>query len=109
MAAAVGLDSPQRRKIALWLDADNDNLLDLLLAGDCWQNSNFGLVNNPNRINSNTLSFYRQLPSGHFVDETAGAGFGPEFFTGDQRHRGGMLPGILIMTDFWISCLPYGT
>jgi hypothetical protein len=92
-AATVGLDSPQRRKAALWFDADNDNLLDLLVAGDCWHNGSFGFVLDPNCVNTNTLSFYRQLPSGHFVDETDAAGFGPEFFTGDQWHRGGMCAG----------------
>jgi hypothetical protein len=91
IAGQVGLGSLGRSKVALWFDADNDNLLDLLVGSDC--SAGEGPVADSACFESPSLFFYRQLPSGQFIDDTAAAGFADTLIDPNHPHRGGMCAG----------------
>lgn len=62
IAAAAGLASMERGRVALWVDYDGDHHLDLLIAGDC-----FELTCTPG---TSLLRLYQQLPGPVFADVT---------------------------------------
>ncbi len=86
IAAAVGLASLERGRAAVWLDADGDRRLDLLVAGDCFQTDCVP--------GTTLLRLYRQTAGGAFADVTAASGLFED--AGDSRswrHRGGLAAG----------------
>ena len=88
IAAAVGVASLERARTALWLDADGDRRLDLLVAGDCFH---IDCV-----AGTSLLRLYRQEDDGTFVDVTAASGlFHDAADDRFWRHRGGMSAGDL--------------
>ena len=91
IAGQVGLASLGRNKLAIWLDADNDNLLDLLVAGDCADGETRTL--DAACFETDSLTFYRQTASGQFVNETVAAGFSGDTMDVVHFHRGGMAAG----------------
>jgi len=86
IAAAAGLDSLDRGRVALWFDYDGDHRLDLFVAGDC-----FGLDLQCTEVN--TLKLYRQVADSIFLDVTEAAGIPDDIIFSTAPHRGGMAAG----------------
>ncbi len=70
IAAEVGLDSLSPSRSGLWMDYNNDHLLDLFVAGDCFG----GCPSDDQSVSRSNLHLYRKLPSGQFEDVTTQAG-----------------------------------
>ena len=85
IAAAAGLDSLERSRVALWFDYDGDHLLDLFVAGDCW-------AEDPSCAMLPTLRLYRQVADAQFQDVTLSAEL-PESSEGNSSQRGGLAAG----------------
>jgi hypothetical protein len=104
IASQVGLAALSLNKVAIWFDVDNDNRLDLLVARDCYAEQ----VDCGGCLNSPMFVFYRQLPSGQFVDQTIVAGFGVDTINSCAMHRGGLAAGDInndgyldVITSVW--------
>ncbi len=86
IAAEVGLASLARSRSAVWLDADGDRRLDLLVAGDCFQADCVA--------GTSLLRLYRQTAAGAFVEVTAAAGLHADAADhSNLHHRGGLAAG----------------
>ncbi|GJM08581.1 MAG: hypothetical protein DHS20C11_08570 [Lysobacteraceae bacterium] len=66
VAAETGLDSLALGRGAVWLDANSDQRLDLLIAGDCFQSDCIA--------GTTLLHLFQQQPDGTFVDVTLQSG-----------------------------------
>ena len=84
IAAAAGVDSLQRHRVALWFDYDGDGRLDLVVGGDCFLTD---------CTDPAALVLYRQDADGQFEDVTVGSGLFEDIAWHDVRHRGGMAAG----------------
>lgn len=91
IAQTAGVDSMANNRAALFFDADNDNLLDLLVVGDCWCGSLSCI--DPVCDNDISLVFYRQTAPGQFSEDTAAAGFTSDGIVHGRSHIGGMSAG----------------
>ncbi len=81
IAETMGMDVNLSGRSALWFDYDNDHLVDLLIATDCFNSGN------PDCPQDGTIRLYRQLPSGQFENATNAAGLnnaGSEEFHGHR-------------------------
>lgn len=83
VASDFGLTSTEGARVALWLDIDGDQKLDLLVGADCY---------NVTCEVSTYTRLFRQTEEGAFVDVTVAAGLNDPGFT-DAEHRGGMAAG----------------
>lgn len=84
---ASGVDIMASSRSALWFDYDDDHLVDLLLASDCFNSEN------PDCTDATSIRLYRQDTPGHFSDVTNETGLsnaGIETFFG---HRAGISAG----------------
>jgi len=70
---------------ALWFDADGDDLLDLVIQFDQFQN--------PGVIGARTVALYQQLPDHSFVEVTVGSGLDLMPVLVPQTHGGAMSAG----------------
>ena len=87
IAAISGLEVDIAGRSALWIDYDDDHLVDLLITSDCFNSEN------PNCGNETSIRMYRQFPAGHFTNVTGEVGLnnaGIETFFG---HRSGLSCG----------------
>lgn len=92
VAHQAGVAAKDRNSVALWFDADNDDLLDLLVAGDCSAINDLDMGPHCGKIRR--LRFYRQTETHAFVDQTDQAGFGKDIIA--QHH---ILPGGICAGD----------
>jgi hypothetical protein len=91
IAGDAGVASTKYHRAGLWFDADNDNLLDLLVVGDC-----FCMpvpLCDASCINGITATYYRQTSPGHFTEATAAAGFDVNALLSVVTHVGGLSAG----------------
>ncbi len=88
IAPDVGLDALTQSRVGLWFDYDNDRLLDLFVAGDCFNGG-------PKCAVASSLHLYRQLPSGQFEDVTAEAGLDMDAVEDGGGHRSAVCCGDL--------------
>lgn len=63
IASDVGLDDTDRNRVALWLDYNSDNRLDLIIAGDCLESPDIFNCDYNSRI-----KLYEQTSDGNFVN-----------------------------------------
>jgi hypothetical protein len=91
IAAQAGVDSLAFNRVGLFFDADNDNLLDLLVAGDCFCDSSTCI--DPACLNDLSLVFYRQTTPGYFEEATIAAGFTADGIIHGLTHIGGLSAG----------------
>ena len=103
IAAAAGVASIERGRVALWLDYDGDRRLDLLVAADCWTAT---LVE---CSGIRPLRLYRQVADAVFVDVTQQSGLHDDL-TQAKEHRGGLAAGDLdndgdldLLTGLWLG------
>lgn len=87
IAIASGLTDTNNARSALWFDADGDNLLDLVIQFDQFQN--------PGVIGPRTLAIYHQQPDHSFVEVTTGSGLDTMPILVPQTHAGAMAAGDL--------------
>ena len=66
IGVAAGVASTAQNRSALWLDIDGDNILELLVGGDCWQI--------PCPGEEPRIKLYRQVGTTLFEDITEGSG-----------------------------------
>ena len=88
IGAAAGVASLERSRVGLFFDYDGDGLLDLLVAGDCW-NADNGCPS------VSTLHLYHQVSAGSFEDVTIAAGLGDDLIVDTIAHRSGAAAGDL--------------
>ncbi len=81
VAEEVGLGSTDSARVALWLDYDGDQDLDLLVAGDYWFTEPTG---------STTLRLYRQESDGMFTDVSTESGIADDYLGTNLAHQAGM-------------------
>jgi hypothetical protein len=81
-AALLGVASMDRHRAALWLDYDGDQILDLVVAGDCEDTGDENCLG--------TIALYRQTEEGAFEDVTLQAG---DLSSSDMGQLGGMAAG----------------
>ncbi|MEM6672263.1 MAG: CRTAC1 family protein [Planctomycetota bacterium] len=84
-AAALGLAIDGNHRGALWFDADGDSDLDLLVAGDCFEDVPCGT--------GSTLRLHEQLADGTFREVTLAAGLGRNLSFRSDAHVGGLSAG----------------
>ncbi len=93
VALTSGIDTLQQGRGALLIDLDGNldgnNLLDLIIVGDCFNTSD------PKCANRDTILVYRQTQPGVFVEVTAQSGFGEDRVSDSASHRGGIASGDL--------------
>ena len=87
IAIASGLTDTNNARSALWFDADGDDLLDLVIQFDQFQN--------PGVIGPRTLALYHQQPDHTFVEVTTGSGLDTMPILVPQTHAGAMSAGDL--------------
>ncbi len=89
VASEAGLAISSRGRSAVWLDADGDRRLDLVVAGDCFQ---YAAECDPDE---SLLRLFRQTETGTFVDVTAEAGLVETRadHPTSQSHRGSITAG----------------
>lgn len=85
VAIASGITDINNARSALWFDADGDDLLDLVIQYDQFQN--------PGVIGGRTLALYQQQPDHSFVEVTAGSGLDLMPLLSVQTHGGAMSAG----------------
>lgn len=86
VAAEVGLNSNAQGRSAVWLDANNDGRLDLLIAGDCFQTDCVA--------GTTLLQFFQQQANGTFIDITLASGLFDDAAHASQHwHRAGVTAG----------------
>ena len=70
----IGVSTDMLSRAALWFDFDGDHLLDLFVAGDCFDQQG-------SCVDADNMRLFRQLPNGTFEDvsETSGILTGREF------------------------------
>ncbi|MCB9845463.1 MAG: CRTAC1 family protein [Phycisphaeraceae bacterium] len=88
IGAAVGLNATHNARTAMWVDADGDGRLDLVVLGDCFSQSDPCLA-------LPTAHLYLQQSDGTFVDATIGSGLENERVATTGQHRGGATAGDL--------------
>ena len=87
VSAESGLDVMSAGRSAMWFDYDDDHLVDLLIASDCFNSED------PDCIDETTIRLYRQTLPGQFDDVTDAVGLnsvGVDPFFG---HRSGIATG----------------
>jgi len=85
IAVASGLTDLDNARSALWFDADGDDLLDLVVQYDQFQN--------PGVIGTRTLALFAQQADHSFVEVTAGSGLDVLPILVPQTHGGAMCAG----------------
>ena len=88
IADAAGVASTARSRVALWLDYDGDQRLDLFVAGDC-----FFDPPESDCLDLSTHRLYRQVAAGVFVETTVAAGLDGDEVVHRGQHRGGLSAG----------------
>ena len=99
-AGSYGLASVSGSTTAIWFDYNADSLLDLLVAGDCYNDDCSSL---------GKIRLYKQEESGFFVESTEGSGFGiDDYYNNVNRKIGGMVAGDIdgngyldVIVTFW--------
>jgi hypothetical protein len=91
IAQNAGVDSTDSHRVALFFDYDGDDLLDLAVAGDCYDPP--GLPDRSGPCSVPTLILYRQTSPGFFADVSAGAGLEVQLTTGNIESLGGIAAG----------------
>ncbi len=86
IAATAGVASMDANRAALWFDFDGDHLLDLFVAGDCFEQDG-------SCPQSSTLKLYRQFEDAKFEDVSTAAGFANDSVVDTLAHRGPLSAG----------------
>ena len=97
VAASAGVDSLGNSRVALWLDADGDRDLDLLVGRD-------GFAGGAD-LPRDTLLFWRQGDDDTFEDATLAVGLAGNRLAGKATHLGGMCAGDLDRDGYVDLCV----
>ena len=87
IAAGSGLELNVAGRSALWFDYDDDRLVDLLIASDCFNSPD------PDCNTLTSIRMYRQVAKGQFENVTAEAGLDNAGLSGFSGHRSGICCG----------------
>ncbi len=87
MATTSGIDVAEASRSGLWFDFDDDHLVDLLVASDCFNSLD------PDCSNKTTLRLYRQTEIGQFENVTVAAGLDNAKTQKFFGHRAGICCG----------------
>ncbi len=87
-ALQLGVSAMQNSRAALWVDYTGDGLLDLVVASDCYPNTDCG-------SSQISLFFYKQIQGGQFVQDTpdAGVDLSVKYTDKDKEAIGGLSAG----------------
>lgn len=100
VAASLGITNTNRIRVGLWIDYDGDQLLDLVMVGDCYKVS-VGCIEKVD------IYLYRQTQSGQFVEITnSGLDFNGKYNGTSLRERiVGGISSADINNDGWLDIL----
>lgn len=96
VGAASGITWTGRARVGLFVDLTGDNLLDLVIGGDCFS------IGDPDCPASDTVRVYVQEADHTFTDVTLACGIGEDIVFSEDEHRGTLNAGDLD-GDGWLD------